>query len=270
MGAINLLTDATSAAPVLPARSLTLICGGGEIQRNEHADALFDYDGTVDAMRRIVTALFFDPGYPRMTTTSGADTHRARHPAPGRRSPPRGSAGPVRRRRRRRRRRGLTSASPCRRSSSKGRGTSCCRAVGPPTSPPESPAHVRRWSTRRATVHSSNGRRSSTHLLLEFLEGNCREMTKNCRRQGGDRHRRRVRHRTGHRRAVPRRGRQGGDRRRAGRTRRRRLPRPGGPTRTSRHTDVGDQAQVATSSPRRSRRSAACTSWSTTPAGRAR
>ncbi|MBJ7338335.1 alpha/beta fold hydrolase [Mycolicibacterium sp.] len=64
MGAINLLTDTTSAAPVLPVRSLTLICGGGEIQRNEHADALFDYDGTVDAMRRIVAALFLDASYP--------------------------------------------------------------------------------------------------------------------------------------------------------------------------------------------------------------
>jgi 2-hydroxymuconate-semialdehyde hydrolase len=64
MGAINLLTDTTSPAPVLPVRTLTLICGGGEIQRNEHADALFDYDGTVEAMRRIVTALFFDPAYP--------------------------------------------------------------------------------------------------------------------------------------------------------------------------------------------------------------
>ena len=64
MGAINLLTDVTSAAPVLPVQSVMLICGGGEIQRNEHASALFDYDGTVEAMRRIVTALFFDPGYP--------------------------------------------------------------------------------------------------------------------------------------------------------------------------------------------------------------
>jgi pimeloyl-ACP methyl ester carboxylesterase len=64
MGAINLLTDVTSTAPVLPVRSLTLICGGGEIQRNEHASALFDYDGSVEAMRRIVTALFFDPSYP--------------------------------------------------------------------------------------------------------------------------------------------------------------------------------------------------------------
>ena len=64
MGAINLLTDTTSDAPVLPVRSLALICGGGEIQRNEHADALYDYDATVEAMRRIVTALFFDPGLP--------------------------------------------------------------------------------------------------------------------------------------------------------------------------------------------------------------
>jgi pimeloyl-ACP methyl ester carboxylesterase len=63
MGAVNLLADTTSTAPVLPVRSLTLICGGGEIQRNEHASALFDYDGSVEAMRRIVTALFFDPGY---------------------------------------------------------------------------------------------------------------------------------------------------------------------------------------------------------------
>jgi 2-hydroxymuconate-semialdehyde hydrolase len=63
MGAVNLLADTTSTAPVLPVRSLTLICGGGEIQRSEHASALFDYDGSVEAMRRIVTALFFDPGY---------------------------------------------------------------------------------------------------------------------------------------------------------------------------------------------------------------
>jgi pimeloyl-ACP methyl ester carboxylesterase len=63
MGAINLLTDTTSQDPVLPVRSLTLICGGGEIQRNEHADALYDYDASFDGMRRIVSALFFDPDY---------------------------------------------------------------------------------------------------------------------------------------------------------------------------------------------------------------
>ncbi|MCG7608909.1 MULTISPECIES: alpha/beta fold hydrolase [Mycobacterium] len=64
MGAINLLVDATSDAPRLPVRSLTAICGGGEIQRNEYSAALYDYDATPDGMRRIVTALFADPAYP--------------------------------------------------------------------------------------------------------------------------------------------------------------------------------------------------------------
>ena len=63
MGAINLFVDATSEAPLLPARSLAMICGGGEIQRNEHSAALYDYDATVPGMRRIVEALFFDPAY---------------------------------------------------------------------------------------------------------------------------------------------------------------------------------------------------------------
>jgi pimeloyl-ACP methyl ester carboxylesterase len=58
MGAINLFVDATSDTPLLPARSLVMICGGGEIQRNEHSAALYDYDATVDGMRRIVLALF--------------------------------------------------------------------------------------------------------------------------------------------------------------------------------------------------------------------
>jgi pimeloyl-ACP methyl ester carboxylesterase len=64
MGAINLLVDATSDTPRLPARSLTAICGGGDIQRNEHSAALYDYDATPAGMRRIVTALFADPVYP--------------------------------------------------------------------------------------------------------------------------------------------------------------------------------------------------------------
>ncbi|OBK77720.1 alpha/beta hydrolase [Mycobacterium sp. 1274761.0] len=64
MGAINLFVDATSGSPVLPARSLVMICGGGEIQRNEHSAALYDYDATLAGMRRIVAALFFDPAYP--------------------------------------------------------------------------------------------------------------------------------------------------------------------------------------------------------------
>lgn len=64
MGAVNLLTDATSEKPLLPIRSLAIICGGGEIEQNEHFEALQRYDATLPAMRRIVEALFYDPGYP--------------------------------------------------------------------------------------------------------------------------------------------------------------------------------------------------------------
>ena len=64
MGAINLLTDLTSQRPVLPVRSAVAICGGGEIQKNRHTTALYDYDATFEAMRAIVEALFFDPAYP--------------------------------------------------------------------------------------------------------------------------------------------------------------------------------------------------------------
>ncbi len=64
MGAINLLVDTTSDAPLLPVRTLVIICGGGQIQQNRHFEALQQYDATVPAMRRIVEALFYDPGYP--------------------------------------------------------------------------------------------------------------------------------------------------------------------------------------------------------------
>jgi pimeloyl-ACP methyl ester carboxylesterase len=64
MGAINLLTDLTSERPVLPVRSAVAICGGGDIQKNRHAGALYEYDATFEAMRAIVEALFFDPAYP--------------------------------------------------------------------------------------------------------------------------------------------------------------------------------------------------------------
>ena len=64
MGAVNMFVDATSESPVLPARSMVMICGGGEIQRNEYSAALYDYDATLSGMRRIVEALFHDPSYP--------------------------------------------------------------------------------------------------------------------------------------------------------------------------------------------------------------
>jgi pimeloyl-ACP methyl ester carboxylesterase len=64
MGAVNLFVDITSDSPLLPVRSMVTICGGGEIQRNEHSAALYDFDATLSGMRRIVEALFFDPSYP--------------------------------------------------------------------------------------------------------------------------------------------------------------------------------------------------------------
>jgi pimeloyl-ACP methyl ester carboxylesterase len=64
MGAINLLTDATSDAPLVPVRSLVIICGGGEIQQNKHFEALQEYDATLPGMRRIVEALFHNARYP--------------------------------------------------------------------------------------------------------------------------------------------------------------------------------------------------------------
>jgi 2-hydroxymuconate-semialdehyde hydrolase len=64
MGAMMLLTDATSEFPMLPVRTIVVICGGGEIQRNRYLDALYQYDATLSAMRRIVEALFCDASYP--------------------------------------------------------------------------------------------------------------------------------------------------------------------------------------------------------------
>ncbi|MFZ0834466.1 MAG: alpha/beta hydrolase [Mycobacterium sp.] len=63
MGAINLFVDATSESPKLPMRSMVAICGGGEIQRNSYVTALYGYDATLEGMRRIVEALFYDPAF---------------------------------------------------------------------------------------------------------------------------------------------------------------------------------------------------------------
>ena len=64
MGAINLLVDATSDTPLLPIRTLVIICGGGEIQQNQYFEALQQYDASLPAMRSIVEALFYGAGYP--------------------------------------------------------------------------------------------------------------------------------------------------------------------------------------------------------------
>jgi pimeloyl-ACP methyl ester carboxylesterase len=64
MGGVNLLIDTTSDVPLLPVTSMVVICGGGEILRNRFSNALFEYDATFEAMRKIVEALFHDPAYP--------------------------------------------------------------------------------------------------------------------------------------------------------------------------------------------------------------
>ena len=145
MGAVNLFVDATSESPVLPVRSLVMICGGGEIQRNEHSAALYDYDATLEGMRRIVEALFYDPvlcGRRRLCAAAIRVEHRARRV--GSVGGGAGSAGPAWSRRRCRRARGPTSASACRRWWSRAAATNCCRGAGPPRSPRRSPAPVRR------------------------------------------------------------------------------------------------------------------------------
>lgn len=63
MGGVMLLVDASAEHPVLPVDRMVVICGGGEILANEHSAALYDYDCSVDGMRRIVTALFHDRGF---------------------------------------------------------------------------------------------------------------------------------------------------------------------------------------------------------------
>ncbi|GAA0570649.1 alpha/beta fold hydrolase [Actinomadura livida] len=65
MGAVMLLHDATADRPLLPVRRAVLICGGGTIQKNEHVDALYDYDGSFEAMRALVRALFHGEEYPK-------------------------------------------------------------------------------------------------------------------------------------------------------------------------------------------------------------
>ena len=61
MGAVNLLADTTAENPALPVRAMVTICGGGQIRAGEHMQALYDFDATLPAMRRIVTALFSSP-----------------------------------------------------------------------------------------------------------------------------------------------------------------------------------------------------------------
>lgn len=67
MGGMLALFDAAREHPVLPAAGIVSLAGGGRLQSSEHTDALFDYDGSMEGMRRIVRALFAGPEWPADT-----------------------------------------------------------------------------------------------------------------------------------------------------------------------------------------------------------
>jgi 2-hydroxymuconate-semialdehyde hydrolase len=58
MGGAVLLNDASSPRPQLPAHKIVSVCGGGPLLRNAAVAALFDYDGSIEGMRRILDGLF--------------------------------------------------------------------------------------------------------------------------------------------------------------------------------------------------------------------
>lgn len=64
MGGMLALHDAARPRPQLPAAALISLAGGGRLSASEHTDAMFEYDGSIDAMRRIVAALFASPAWP--------------------------------------------------------------------------------------------------------------------------------------------------------------------------------------------------------------
>jgi len=64
LGAVLLLKDAAAHRPLLPVSRILAICGGGQIQKNEHVNALYEYDCTLESMRRLVTALFHQAAWP--------------------------------------------------------------------------------------------------------------------------------------------------------------------------------------------------------------
>ena len=164
MGAVNMLVDATSESRVLPARSMVTICGGGEIQRNEHSAALYDYDATLSGMRRIVAGALLRPVLPgrrRLRATALRVEHRARCVGSDRRGD--GFGGPGWSRRRYRRALGHTSASPCQRWWWRGSATNSCRRGGRQTSRVRSRAVVRLSFQRPVTARRSNNHRWSTN-----------------------------------------------------------------------------------------------------------
>ena len=58
MGGAMLLNDAAADRPQLPASKVISVCGGGPLEKNDSVAALFDYDGSVEGMRRLLDGLF--------------------------------------------------------------------------------------------------------------------------------------------------------------------------------------------------------------------
>jgi pimeloyl-ACP methyl ester carboxylesterase len=82
MGGMLLLFDAASPRPLLTPRKIVSIAGGGALLLNSpHVEALFAYDGSTAAMRKIVEALFHDPSCPE--DAAYVDRRRASSLAPG-------------------------------------------------------------------------------------------------------------------------------------------------------------------------------------------
>ena len=81
MGGMLALFDAAREHPVLPAAGIVSLAGGGRLESSEHTDALFDYDGSVDGMQRIVRALFAGPEWP--ANTAYVERRHASSIAPG-------------------------------------------------------------------------------------------------------------------------------------------------------------------------------------------
>ena len=82
MGGMLLLFDAASDRPLLSPRKLVSIAGAGALNDGSpHIDALFAYDGSTAAMRRIVEALFHDPRW--AADNAYVERRRASSLAPG-------------------------------------------------------------------------------------------------------------------------------------------------------------------------------------------
>lgn len=82
MGGMLALFDAASDRPLLTPGKIVTIAGGGALRmESPHTQALFAYDGTTDAMRHIVAALFHGDAWP--DDDSYVERRRALSLAPG-------------------------------------------------------------------------------------------------------------------------------------------------------------------------------------------